>query len=202
MALPACALHLRIDMASDGGARAAMKKRWSLTADTFERLLDALDPDRERAAEAYERLRERIIGLLRWWGATAPEQLADDTLDRVARKLQEGAAISSGSLGAYVRGVARLVFYESTREPLAPLTGREAALASSTDGIDAGDCLDRCLASWGAADRDLILRLLRRRQGVRCPQRNRRRARDFDHRPPYPQLIGCGRGSNAAWPNA
>jgi DNA-directed RNA polymerase specialized sigma24 family protein len=144
-------------MASDGGARAATKRRWSLTADTFERLLDALDPDRERAAEAYERLRDRIIGLLRWWGAAAPEQLADDTLDRVARKLQDGAPISTGSLGAYVRGVARMVFYESTREPLAPLTGREAALAPSTDALDAADCLDKCLASWGAADRNLIL---------------------------------------------
>ncbi len=32
--------------------------------------------------------------------------MADDTLDRVARKLQDGAPLSTGSLGAYVRGVA------------------------------------------------------------------------------------------------
>src|SRR4051794_39710959 len=42
--------------------------RWTLGPDAFERLLAALNPDRERAATAYEQLRYRIIGLLRWWG--------------------------------------------------------------------------------------------------------------------------------------
>jgi DNA-directed RNA polymerase specialized sigma24 family protein len=145
-------------MAGDGDAQTLRQGRWHLTADTFERLLDALDPDRERAAAAYERLRHRIIGLLSWWGASAPEDLADATLDRVARKLQEGAAIPSGSLGAYVRGVARMVFYESNRERLAPLTGDEPATLPRSDLPDAGDCLDRCLARWDAADRQLLLR--------------------------------------------
>jgi DNA-directed RNA polymerase specialized sigma24 family protein len=145
-------------MAGDGGAVGITKGRWDLTADTFERLLEALDPDRERAAVAYERLRYRVIGLLRWWGSAAAEQLADDTLDRVARKLQEGAPIAPGSLGAYVRGVARLVFYESTREPLVPLAGREPEMHAPSEASEAADCLDRCLASWGAGDRDLLLR--------------------------------------------
>jgi DNA-directed RNA polymerase specialized sigma24 family protein len=145
-------------MESDRSAGTAWKGRWILTADTFERLLEALDPDRERAAFAYERLRYRIIGLLGWWGSPAPEELADITLDRVARKLQEGAAIPSGSLGAYVRGVARLVFYESSRERLAPLTGDEPAVVPPGDLAEAGECLDRCLASWDATDRNLLLR--------------------------------------------
>lgn len=147
-------------MASDNGAQAVPKGPWILTADTFERLLAALDPDRERAAIAYERLRHRLIGLLRWWGASTAEQLADETLDRVARKLTEGAAISSGSLGAYVRGVARLVFYESGRErlALAPLSGDEPATVPLDDLRGAGECLDRCLASWPVTDRDLLLR--------------------------------------------
>jgi DNA-directed RNA polymerase specialized sigma24 family protein len=147
-------------MASDNGAQGAPKERWILTADTFERLLATLDSDRERAAIEYERLRYRIIGLLRWWGASSAEQLADQTLDRVARKLTEGAEIPAGSLGAYVRGVARLVFYESGRErlALAPLTGHEPAAVAPDDAARAGECLDGCLASWHAADRDLLLR--------------------------------------------
>jgi DNA-directed RNA polymerase specialized sigma24 family protein len=147
-------------MASDNSPQTVARGRWVLTADTFERLLDALDPDRERAAVAYEQLRVRITGLLRWWGASTPEQLADETLDRVARKLHEGAAIPSGSLGAYVRGVARLVFYESSRErlTLAPLTGQEPSALPSDDAGGAGECLDRCLAAWPRADRDLLLR--------------------------------------------
>jgi DNA-directed RNA polymerase specialized sigma24 family protein len=147
-------------MPSDNGQQAVPKGRWILTADTFERLLAALDPDRERAAVAYEQLRFRLIGVLRWWGAPTADQLADETLDRVARKLQEGATIPPGSLGAYVRGVARLVFYESSRErlALAPLTGQEPAPMPSNETTGAAECLDRCLASWPKADRNLLLR--------------------------------------------
>jgi DNA-directed RNA polymerase specialized sigma24 family protein len=147
-----------LEMASDNGAPAAPSGRWILTGDAFERLLATLNPDRERAAVTYEQLRVRIIGLLRWWGAAAAEQLADETLDRVARKLLEGTVVPQVSLGAYVRGVARLVFYESSRERLEPLSGFEAAAISLEDGAAAGECLDRCLASWPAADRDLLLR--------------------------------------------
>jgi DNA-directed RNA polymerase specialized sigma24 family protein len=149
---------LKTEMGIDSGMRAARNERWNLTADAFDRLLSALDPDRERAAAAYEQLRHRIIGLLRWWGAPAPEQLADATLDRVARKLADGTRIPAGSLGAYVRGVARLVFYESSRERLSPLTGQEAAPVATAEISVAGECLDRCLSKWDPAERDLLLR--------------------------------------------
>src|SRR4029079_2064984 len=80
-------------MSSDGSRRAEAKQRWVLTGEAFELLLAALHPERERAAAAYEQLRERTIGLLRWWGASRPEELTDETLDRVARKLAEGAPV-------------------------------------------------------------------------------------------------------------
>jgi DNA-directed RNA polymerase specialized sigma24 family protein len=136
----------------------------SLSPEAFDRLLAMLHPEREQAAEAYTRLQNRIAGLLQWWGGVDPEGLADECLDRVARKLQEGAAIAPGSFGAYVRGVARMVFYESTRrerhDPLdevasdRPENGdpneaeRERCLAS----------LDRCLDGLAASDRALVLR--------------------------------------------
>jgi DNA-directed RNA polymerase specialized sigma24 family protein len=88
-----------------------------------------------------------------------PEELADQTLDRVARKLEDGATIAEGALGAYVRGVARMVFYESTREPVAARLTREPAAAVAPDDAEAAsECLDRCLASLDAADRTLLLR--------------------------------------------
>src|SRR4051794_15409493 len=88
-----------------------------VSAEAFQRLLGALDAERDRAASAYEQLRERTIGLLRWWGAPDAEDLADLTFDRVARKLDEGAVVPQSSLGAYVRGVARMIFYEARRRP-------------------------------------------------------------------------------------
>jgi DNA-directed RNA polymerase specialized sigma24 family protein len=136
-----------------------MQRRWQLTATAFERFLRTLDPDRDRAAVAYEALRERISGLFEWWGAPRAAELADETLDRVARKVEEGAVIAEGSLGAYVRGVARLVFYESTRERTDQLSdGELAAESASDDSEPALACLDHCLDTLPANDRTLVLR--------------------------------------------
>jgi DNA-directed RNA polymerase specialized sigma24 family protein len=107
-------------------------------------------------------LRFRLIGLLRWWGAIQPEELADETLDRVARKLESGAAIGDGSFGAYVRGVARLVYYEWTREPRsgsdADAVGDVVSPPSSDDVEAASECLEQCLSSLEPADRGILLR--------------------------------------------
>jgi len=124
----------------------------------FDRLLTALHADRESAGTAYERLRERTAGLLRWWGAIDAEELADLTLDRVARKLDEGATISEGSFGAYVRGVARMIFYESRRRPqMQPGDAAYLAPPPSTDP-DLLNCLESCLGALDPDDRSTVLR--------------------------------------------
>jgi DNA-directed RNA polymerase specialized sigma24 family protein len=140
----------------------------------FDRLLTALDADRDRAAEAYEHLRERTTGLLRWWGAVDAEDLADVTLDRVARKLEEGAEIADGSFGAYVRGVARMIYYEAQRRP--KLQVGDAAHLAPPPSIDHEllGCLDTCLNRLSSTERSLVLRYyadgkpseVRRRLGV------------------------------------
>jgi DNA-directed RNA polymerase specialized sigma24 family protein len=140
----------------------------------FQRLLTALDPDRDRAATAYEHLRERTAGLLRWWGATDADELADLTLDRVARKLEEGATITDGSFGAYVRGVARMIFYESRRRP--QLHPADLAYLTPPPSSDPEmlACLDSCLGRLNPDDRTVVLRYygdgklseVRRRLGV------------------------------------
>jgi DNA-directed RNA polymerase specialized sigma24 family protein len=131
-----------------------------LTTESFEGLLRALDPDRDNAAHLYEDLRERLIGLHRWWGSPDPSGLADLTLDRVARKIAEGTPIPPGSLGAFVRGVARMIFHESARQRVEPLGGYEPAAESHADPPieTALACLDRCLETLTAPDRKLVLR--------------------------------------------
>lgn len=135
-----------------------MDSGWTLTPAAFEGLLAALADDRDAAAVAYGELRQRIVALFRWWGSVDPEGLADITLDRAARKLQEGASVTRAEFGAYVRGVARMVFYEAGRQP-APLSLDRDPIAD----VDAGNepalrCLDRCLSSLSADDRRLVLR--------------------------------------------
>ena len=135
-------------------------RRWTLDAAAFEALLSTLDPDRDRAALTYERLRQRIITLLRWWGVTPTEELADRTLDRVARKLADGAVVPAGSLAAYVRGVARMVCHEWRRDPGAPGGGALRDVSAAEPGADEPRvlaCLDGCLADLDERDRRLVL---------------------------------------------
>lgn len=137
------------------------KDTWTLTAAAFERLLKVLHPERDKAAVEYERLRDRITGLLGWWGSPRASELADETLDRVARKLDEGAEVRAGSLGAYVRGVARMVFYEASRQPQADPLPHDLDLSvpvTDDEQSPALVCFDRCLEKLSAADRKNLLR--------------------------------------------
>src|SRR5438132_6489695 len=82
-----------------------LKKDWVLTQDAFDRFLDSLDADRERAGEKYELLRLKLIKFFEWHDALEPEELADETVNRVARKIYEGEVIEN--LNAYIFGAAR-----------------------------------------------------------------------------------------------
>ena len=130
-----------------------------LSATAFDAFLRTLDADRDRAGEAFEALRERVTGLLEWWGTSRATDLADETLDRVARKIEEGARIAEGSLGAYVRGVARMVFYESKRDRTNQLHAPETLVESQSEDVEpAMLCLDDCLSTLQEDDRKLVLR--------------------------------------------
>ncbi len=134
--------------------------RWALTATALDAILTRLDADRERAAVKYESLRARLQALLGWWGSSNPIELADKTLDRVAAKLEEGAVVPEASLPAYLRSVARLVYYEALRENEREERAlREAPQAGGAD-LDAErtlHALDECLETLGFSERELIL---------------------------------------------
>ena len=61
-----------------------------LNAPAFQRLLARLDADPARAGERYEDLRRTLVRFFEWRGAPFPDDHADETFDRVARRLDEG----------------------------------------------------------------------------------------------------------------
>jgi DNA-directed RNA polymerase specialized sigma24 family protein len=87
--------------------------RWNLTPRALDRLLDRLSPDRGKAAAEYEAVRGRLIDFFAWRGCPDPESFADETLDRVARKLREGEPVEN--VHRYALGVGRLMLLESVR---------------------------------------------------------------------------------------
>jgi DNA-directed RNA polymerase specialized sigma24 family protein len=90
----------------------SLKKNWVLTGEAFEKLLLALDPDRERAAQRYERVRCRLITFFECRHCHSPEEQADVTMNRVARRLEEGGEIYADDPESFFLGVARNVVHE------------------------------------------------------------------------------------------
>ena len=64
--------------------------KWEFTATALERLLARLDADADRAAEAYEVLRQTLTRFFDWRGAHFPDECADEAINRLARRLDAG----------------------------------------------------------------------------------------------------------------
>lgn len=83
----------------------------------FERLLAWLGPDREAAAERYERVRRNVIQYFRRHGVSDPLSLADEVITRVTGKVEEVAPTYVGNPVHYFLAVARKVLAEQWRQP-------------------------------------------------------------------------------------
>ena len=90
----------------------SLKKNWVLTQDAFDVLLARLDRNQERAGQKYEHVRHALITFFESRGSASPEDHADDTINRVARRLVEGSEIPVDKLPGYFYGVARNVLKE------------------------------------------------------------------------------------------
>src|ERR1051325_2580533 len=87
---------------------------WALTQEAFSKFLHCLDADIGRAAEIYETIRGKLINFFTWRGCQFPEDHADEAINRVIRKLDEGETIREPS--TYVYGVARMLILEIVKE--------------------------------------------------------------------------------------
>jgi DNA-directed RNA polymerase specialized sigma24 family protein len=133
----------------------------SLTAARLARLLARLDPDPNCAADAYELLRQSLVRFFDWRGASTPDVCADETIDRLARRLEETAV---GDLRSYAQGIARLVLLEHQRGPVFESLGEAsdpAVPATSTPGDDEERdlhaCFERCLDALPESERRLAM---------------------------------------------
>lgn len=85
----------------------------SMTA--YDILLRRLDADPQRAAEQYKILRLKLVLYFVHHRSPFPEDLADEVLHRVARRLEEAEDSGIANLSDYCFGVARHVRYEQGR---------------------------------------------------------------------------------------
>ena len=143
----------------------------------LDRLLATLDPDRAVAAEKLLLLRRKLLKFFAWNRAAVPDELADETLDRVVRRLGEGETIRSPDPGAYVHGVARNVLHESWSRPrLVRVPASALAPPPESEQVAAerrSRCLDRCLARLPAESRRLLLAYYQADGGAKIAARSR-----------------------------
>jgi RNA polymerase sigma factor (sigma-70 family) len=126
-----------------------------LTRERFDRLLVWLDSDRERAATKYEEIRVKLIKIFESRGWVNPEDLADETIDRVAKRIPEIADTYEGNPLLYFHGVARLVHLEYLRKQ--PRVPPPAHKDTCEETEQRHNCLEQCLERLTPANRELIL---------------------------------------------
>jgi RNA polymerase sigma factor (sigma-70 family) len=124
----------------------------------FSRLLEWLDPVRERAAEKFETIRSRLIWMFASRGRFDAEELADQTIDQVFLAFTQLKQTYVGDPASYFYGVARHVLLESQRaRPSAMLEAEAAAQQEAlNDETPARRCLEKCLEQLSESDRELI----------------------------------------------
>jgi len=132
-----------------------MKNEWNLTQDAFDKFLTWLNPNREQAATKYEEVRRKLIKIFACRGCAEAEDLADETINRVIRKMQELIDSYVGDPALYFYGVARNVHLEYVRKspPALPLPPPDPPQQKEQEC----DCLETCLAQLSAENRRLVL---------------------------------------------
>ena len=137
----------------------------TITPEDFDELLLWLDPEREsagtpdraRGALKYEAIRRRIIKIYQNRGCHTAEEIADETFNRVCKRVSELRSNYNGDPALYFYGVAKNVYRESIRRT-APPAPQPPPFIDPDDAEQRIACLDACLDRLDPNDRDLILK--------------------------------------------
>lgn len=129
----------------------------STAQDPFDALLDWLGTDRDIAAWKYETIRAGLIRIFVSKGFNDAEDLADEAIRRVCKRLPDIRNSYLGEPASYFHGVARNLIREKYRlreiatdvSPVAPIP--------ITNRSDEYECLRRCLEFMDPTKRELIL---------------------------------------------
>jgi len=89
----------------------SMNKDRSLKEQDFNNLLNWLSTDREESGRKYEQIRLGLVRFFRFRGCNDPATLADETINRVASKIDRYEESSAGPISIF-RGFASKIYLE------------------------------------------------------------------------------------------
>jgi DNA-directed RNA polymerase specialized sigma24 family protein len=168
-------------------SRTGLKQDWVLSAESFQRFLEWLNAGSGAPGERYLEMRRRLVDYFDRKHCLRADELADETLNRVARRLEEEGAIDTSAPAQYCYIVARFVFFEYLRRgdrgavpydetPAAGTTSPALQVVDEGESeSDAGatrfKCLEHCLDKLPAPDRSLILAYYSGERSLKIEQR-------------------------------
>lgn len=149
--------------------QAERKKDWELGHKQFHQLLNWFDGGEDSGGEKYLEMRRRLVLYFDRKNCVSPDELADETFNRVTRRLEEEGTIVTDSPAHYCYIVARFVLLEALRKQQ-----REESLDERLQSWSPGpvelpaheerherderwNCLDRCISALEPGDRELII---------------------------------------------
>jgi DNA-directed RNA polymerase specialized sigma24 family protein len=151
-----------------------MIKTKTINQQDFDKLLNWLDLDRELAGQKYESIRFHLIKIFKLRGSHTPEELADETIDRVTKKIDTVIATHLENPAIYFYGVGKKIFLEQSRLPkteeLSPLIPHQ----ETEDFIEETQdykCLKICLQSLKEEKRILIIEYYRENKRAKIENR-------------------------------
>ena len=133
----------------------------------FNALLRWLDSDIERAAEKYEAIRRRLTQYFVLRQCVDPEELTDETMRRVARRVPEIATSYHGEPSRYFYGVARLILREYFRQrPLHEVREQDQLVSApeKDENRRQYECLGKCLHTLTPDKRELVFTYYKNRK--------------------------------------
>ena len=146
------------------------KRDWVLSSRAFHRLLVWLDDGAHSEGGKYLETRRRLVDYFDRKNCATPDELADETLNRVARRLEEEGSIETEAPAKYCYVVARFVLLEHLRGAqrdgalLQELRRQPREGGPDADGADEEQevrermlsCLERCTEELEPKSRELI----------------------------------------------
>ena len=153
------------------------RQKWTLTQESFDKLLIAFGGNRESGGEKYLEIRNNLTRFFEWRGCSFPEDHADETINRIAKKVDEGEEILNPS--GYAMGVARLLLLEIIKNrqreqsALTEIGAGSEVYEASDDGESRLGCLQNCLQTLSTDNRELILQYYQGEKGEKIQNRKK-----------------------------
>lgn len=148
------------------------EKEWILTEPALNKLLSSINTNLEVSAQKYIQIQEKLIKFFEYQGCLIPEEQADETINRVIKKIDQGEVIAPENINKYIHSVSVNVLREYWRKKDKQPESLEQLPTDVTFSVDPKkiqeqteekyykekqlECLELCLQSLEETEQTLI----------------------------------------------